>query len=193
MEPPPAPTVLTSTDEALTVTSPTDVSRLCSATPFLTKETSVEVPPISNVIKFSKPACLAIHIAPDTPPAGPLIRRFTGESDDAFDDASPPSDLRILSFTFFILLLRPFCKFLTYSATFGLTYEFATVVIVLSYSCISGTTSDESETGMFGNNFFLRMTFLISFSCLSLANELINDTVTASTPFFLSAFMSLVN
>ena len=63
-------------------------------------------------------------------------------------------------------------------------------MIVLSYSCISGTISDERETGTPGKSFFLLMIFFISFSLVSLANELINETVRASMPFLERALMS---
>ena len=33
---------------------------------------------MSKVRMFSNPDCLATQIAPDTPPAGPLISRLTG-------------------------------------------------------------------------------------------------------------------
>ena len=49
---------------------------------------------------------------------------------------------------------------------------------VRSYSCISGTTSDESETGMPGSS-SLAITRM-RFSWAGLANELISDTVSAS-------------
>jgi hypothetical protein len=55
------------------------------------------------------------------------------------------------------------------------------VVTVRSYSCISGTTSDESDTGTSGSS-----SLAISrtrFSWPSLANELISETVSASMFF----------
>jgi hypothetical protein len=70
--------VRTSIELARTVTSPTVVSRRTSARPFSTSETSVDVPPMSNVSRLWKPDCRPIQIAPATPPAGPLISRLTG-------------------------------------------------------------------------------------------------------------------
>ena len=56
------------------------------------RHTSVEVPPISSVSTLSKPASLATHCAPATPPAGPLSNMFTGASSAASNDINPPSE-----------------------------------------------------------------------------------------------------
>ena len=95
MEPPPAPTERTSTDDARTVRSPTVVSRRICATPSLTRHTSVEVPPMSKVRRLSKPACRAIQSAPVTPPAGPLISRLTGTVSAPTGEVRPPSERRM--------------------------------------------------------------------------------------------------
>jgi len=56
----------------------TALSYLLFGTPPWIKATSVDVPPISRVSTFLYPIFSAIHRAPVTPPAGPLIRRLTG-------------------------------------------------------------------------------------------------------------------
>ena len=164
------------------MTSPTVVSRRSRGWPFMISATSVDVPPTSTVSRFGNPACTATHNAPVTPPAGPDINRLTGKSSALFADASPPSERRMCSLTRFALASSFDCRFLTYFCTRGRTYELATVVTVRSYSCISGTTSDDSETGMPG-----RMSCAISLmrrSCLSLAKALISETVSASMFFW---------
>jgi hypothetical protein len=50
---------------------PTDRSSVRSARPPEIRQTSVEVPPMSNEIAFSTPASAATRAAPTTPPAGP--------------------------------------------------------------------------------------------------------------------------
>ncbi len=52
------------------------------------------------------------------------------------------------------------------------------MVTVRSYSCISGTTSEDNEIGMPGSTFCASA--LIRSSWRSLANELISETVSAS-------------
>ena len=49
---------------------------------------------------------------------------------------------------------------------------------VRSYSCISGTTSEESDTGTFGST--AEAISRMRFSCASFANALISETVSAS-------------
>ena len=73
MEPPPAPTVRTSTDgRAHGRRRRRVVSRPIRGAPSWTSATSVDVPPMSKVSRFVKPACSATQSAPETPPAGPL-------------------------------------------------------------------------------------------------------------------------
>ena len=61
------------------------------------KATSVEVPPISRVSTFGKPAFLAIWSAPATPPAGPDITAYTGRSWASGSDISPASERRMFT------------------------------------------------------------------------------------------------
>ena len=97
MEPPPAPTVRTSTDVARTLRSPTVVSRPMRGVRSSTSATSVDVPPMSKVRKLRCPVWAATHAAPVTPPAGPDSSRLTGLSAATPAETSPPSLRRIES------------------------------------------------------------------------------------------------
>ncbi len=79
----------------------------------------------------------------------------------------------------------------TYLETRGRTYELATVVTVRSYSCISGTTSEDRETGMPGSS--REAISRTRRSCDAFANELMSDTVNASIFRCLSVARSLRN
>ena len=59
IEPPPAPTVCTSTDGTRSRKCEIEVSRPIVGSPPRQSETSVDVPPMSNVRMLSKPACRA--------------------------------------------------------------------------------------------------------------------------------------
>ena len=54
---------------------------------------------MSKLKRFSWPACLAIQMAPETPPAGPLMSKLTGVALAASAEARPPSERRIWSCT----------------------------------------------------------------------------------------------
>ena len=151
--------------------------------------TSVEVPPTSTVSRFGNPACTATHSAPVTPPAGPDISRLTGKSSAERAEASPPSERRMCSFTPCARDSSLVFRLCTYFCTRGRTYEFATVVTVRSYSCISGTTSEDSDTGTPGST--SAAISLMRRSCASFANELTSDTVSASIFFVPSAARSV--
>ena len=99
MEPPPAPTVRTSTEGARTATSPTRVSRRMRAWLSSISATSVEVPPTSKVSTLLKPPREQNQIAPATPPAGPDSSRLTGVLAADWLVARPPSERRMDSFT----------------------------------------------------------------------------------------------
>jgi len=71
-EPPPAPTLTMSSTGVLIGRPSTSVSGETDGTPSTTRQTSVDVPPISKVIKFLRPERSACLIAPTTPAAGPL-------------------------------------------------------------------------------------------------------------------------
>ena len=71
IEPPPAPTVCTSTLGTLIRNWPIVVSRPIVGSPAWHSDTSVDVPPMSNVSTFGKPARAATYSAPATPPDGP--------------------------------------------------------------------------------------------------------------------------
>jgi hypothetical protein len=92
IEPPPVPTVITSTIGTFTAKRPTDPSVVRLGRPSLITATSVDVPPPSRVITRSKPACPATSAAPSVPAAGPErivvigLRRTSGPA------ITPPLD-----------------------------------------------------------------------------------------------------
>ena len=75
IEPPPAPTVWTSSVGSRIGRPPTSRSLERDASPPTIAQTSVEVPPMSNAIAFSIPARRASRLAPTTPAAGPESER----------------------------------------------------------------------------------------------------------------------
>ena len=77
MEPPPAPTVRMSITGTPTG-SPSTSKPVAACTLPGQSDTSVEVPPMSSVMMWSKPAAPATYAAPMTPPAGPLRTVRTG-------------------------------------------------------------------------------------------------------------------
>ena len=91
IDPPPAPTVRTSTEVARTLRSPTVVSRPMRGVRSSTSATSVDVPPMSKVRKSRWPVWPATQAAPVTPPAGPESSRLTGLSDATAAETRPPS------------------------------------------------------------------------------------------------------
>src|SRR5262245_57994705 len=56
------------------------------------KDTSVEVPPMSNAMISEIPACLQILSAPTTPPAGPERIARTGSPAAISAETEPPLD-----------------------------------------------------------------------------------------------------
>ena len=96
--------------------------------------TSVEVPPMSNVMISSNPAALAACVAPTTPPAGPERIVRTGSSDAARAEMLPPDDCitrKPRADTW------PPSRF-RYAPIKGCRYAFIATVEVRSYSRYSG-------------------------------------------------------
>jgi hypothetical protein len=96
MEPPPAPTVCTSTLGSRIGRPAIVRTRERSADPSVIRQTSVDVPPMSNAMAFAKPARSATRAAPTTPPAGPDRRAQEACAAASTSEATPP-DERITS------------------------------------------------------------------------------------------------
>ena len=92
MEPPPAPTLCTSTAGDLNWKYPSWMSRRTGVSPPRHSETSVEVPPISNVRTSGSPISRARYAEPVTPPDGPDRAICIGRSDTASVLIAPPSE-----------------------------------------------------------------------------------------------------
>jgi hypothetical protein len=92
MEPPPAPTLCTSTAAALNRKYPRDISRRIGVSPSKHNDTSVEVPPISKVRMSGTPIRRARYAEPVTPPDGPDSAIWMGRSDTASVLIAPPSE-----------------------------------------------------------------------------------------------------
>ncbi len=92
IEPPPAPTVTTSIIGILLGYAPTVPSVVSVGSPSSTTETSVEVPPPSQVSTLSKPARRAISAAPSAPAAGPESTVVIGWCTTSSADSTPPLD-----------------------------------------------------------------------------------------------------
>ena len=71
---------------------PTLRSLVLSARPPVTRQTSVDVPPISSPIAFSKPASDASRAAPTAPAAGPETRIVAGCAAASSGVATPPEE-----------------------------------------------------------------------------------------------------
>jgi len=97
IDPPPAPTLRTSSVGTLAGKYPTSVDREIVGSPSRMTETSVEVPPISKASNFLKPVRRAIITVEVTPPAGPERTVCTGRSEAAVALISPPSERTIWS------------------------------------------------------------------------------------------------
>jgi hypothetical protein len=100
IDPPPAPTLRTSSVGALAGKAPTSVEREIVGMPSTITETSVDVPPMSKAISFGRPDLRAIITVEVTPPAGPESTVWTGRSEAAAALISPPSDRTICSRAF---------------------------------------------------------------------------------------------
>ena len=92
IEPPPAPTVTTSIIGILLGKAPTLPSVVRVGSPSMTTETSVEVPPPSQVRTRSKPATCAISAAPSAPAAGPESTVVIGWCTTSSAESTPPFD-----------------------------------------------------------------------------------------------------
>src|SRR3954470_4401269 len=95
MDPPPAPTVTTSTIGILEGYAPTEPSVVSVGSPASTTLTSVEVPPPSQVSTLSNPARLERSPAPSAPAAGPDSTVVIGLCTPSSDDSTPPLDFMI--------------------------------------------------------------------------------------------------
>ena len=71
---------------------PTSRSAARPARPPSIRQTSVDVPPMSNVIAFSTPASCAIRAAPTTPAAGPETSTSAGCLAASASEQTPPED-----------------------------------------------------------------------------------------------------
>ena len=92
IEPPPAPTVTTSIIGIFDGNAPTEPSVVSVGSPSITTDTSVDVPPPSEVSTRSKPATLAISAAPSAPAAGPDSTVVIGWCTTSSADSTPPLD-----------------------------------------------------------------------------------------------------
>src|SRR6476660_5673906 len=90
IDPPPAPTVTTSIIGILLGYAPTVPSVVRVGSPSSTTDTSVEVPPPSQVSTFAKPARLAMRPAPSAPAAGPDRTVVMGWWTTSSADRTPP-------------------------------------------------------------------------------------------------------
>ena len=140
-DPPPAPTVfisITGIFMGIPLTTVCEVRRI----PPSHRETSVEVPPMSNDIIFFIPVSFDTSDAPITPPAGPERMQLT-----AFRLAFPVEALPPLDCIMLILFVpRPSSSEVIYLDITGETYALTTVVLNLSYSRYSGNILQEAET-----------------------------------------------
>ena len=99
IDPPPAPTVTTSIMGIRVGWAPTPPSVVIVGSPSRTTETSVEVPPPSQVSTRSKPAVRAIRAAPRAPAAGPDSTVVIGWLTISAADITPPFDFMIANGT----------------------------------------------------------------------------------------------
>jgi hypothetical protein len=91
MEPPPAPMVsIWIIGERITMPNSMAVCAASAASPFATSDTSNDVPPMSPVIAFGKPAARAMAAQAITPAAGPESAVRTGRSLAVWRDITPP-------------------------------------------------------------------------------------------------------
>ena len=109
IDPPPAPTVCTST-VGMRSGNPSISDSAVNGTRPSQRQTSVEVPPISSVMMRSKPALFATRNAPTTPPAGPESNVRTASEPAAAAPALPPFDC-ITRSRFVPRLSRPSANF----------------------------------------------------------------------------------
>jgi hypothetical protein len=91
-EPPPAPTVWMSMEVRRTGKPATLRPKAISALPSRTRQTSVEVPPMSKVMRSSRPERAPAATAPTTPAAGPESAVRIGISAARPTDMRPPED-----------------------------------------------------------------------------------------------------
>src|SRR3954466_10876542 len=92
MDPPPAPTVTTSTIGIFEGYAPTEPSVVIVGSPPSTTLTSVEVPPPSQVSTLSNPARPQMSAAPSAPAAGPDSTVVIGWCTTSSADSTPPLD-----------------------------------------------------------------------------------------------------
>ena len=93
MLPPPAPKVAIASCGDRLGKPVTCCSVVSGRTRSSIKQTSVLVPPISQVIKFESPVSLPSSMAAATPPAGPDNTVCTGNSPARFGPTTPPFDV----------------------------------------------------------------------------------------------------
>src|SRR5215510_10436579 len=159
--------------ETATGNPATTASFVVRIAPLSHKATSVEVPPMSNVITFLIPADRAARNAPTTPPDGPERIVRTGSAAATSAEILPPDDCitRKLSFE------PSACKRFKYRPINGCKYALITTVDVRSYSRYSGKIRLEIDNGTPSD----KSVSAIRSSCSGCRNENNNEIATDST------------
>src|SRR5215208_6191859 len=191
MEPPPAPTLWTSTAGDLNWKYPSCMSRRTSVSPFRQSETSVEVLPMSKVRMSGTPISRARYAEPVTPPEGPDRAIWIGLSATASVLIAPPSDRTMERAPPKRLSSMDFSKFLMYSMVRGCTAVLTTVVSVRSYSPYSCPISAEIDTER--SEYASRTMSLARRSWEGFTYELRKPMASDSTPLSTSRFTAFPN
>src|SRR5207245_3347618 len=138
IEPPPAPTVCTSSAGSRIGKPATTRSEAGSGTRPRTRHTSVLVPPMSKLTASAKPHAAAISAAARTPPAGPDSNNDAAGAPDT--GTSPPAEVMTSASD------ANAASCIRYGAHAGSRNASTTVVTMRSYSRNSGLTSCEHTT-----------------------------------------------
>jgi hypothetical protein len=125
---------------------PTSYSSVERISPRSISDAFAVVPPMSKVMMLACPARPPKRAAPTTPAAGPLSTTMAGFLITCSTSIVPPLDCIITSGASNPCCTRRCCRERRYVVTSGPTYAFTTVVLVRSYSRISGNTSLDIET-----------------------------------------------
>src|SRR6478735_6444045 len=126
--------------------APTVPSVVRVGSPSRTTDTSVDVPPPSQVRIFGKPATFAMSAAPSAPAAGPDSTVVIGWWTTSSAESTPPLDFMIENGTPGVIVSSLWWMPATYRATLGFTAASTRVVMDRSYSRYSRSTSEEMET-----------------------------------------------
>src|SRR6185369_4984062 len=167
--------------------------------------TSVDVPPMSNVMMFANPEVSADRNAPTTPPDGPERIVRTGSTAARSAEILPPDDCITRSANPVLGVL--FCVFRSFGGLFGCVslpafesrfryrpingwrYALMTTVDVRSYSRYSGKTRLESEIGTPNEP----SAAAIRSSCSACRTENRRQTAIDSTPDLFNFAVSFLN